>query len=258
MSNLQDKVILVTGGTSGIGEACTELFARSGAKVVTSSIQREAGEALAARLVDEGCQCVFQYADVSNESDVEAMVAAAVDRFGRLDAVHANAGVLASKRITDVTVEEFHHLMNVNVLGAVLTTKHAVRVMEKQGSGVIVFTTSVAADIGFPAHAVYAASKAAVAAMIRSLTTDHSPQGIRFAGVSPGTIDTPMLAESCAGFDKPKDELYAEVAQKIPVRRMGTPEDVARTVAFLISDEAGFVNGVIVPVEGGTLCLPPW
>ncbi len=258
MSNVQDKVILVTGGTSGIGEACTELFARSGAKVVTSSIQSEAGEALAGRLTDEGCQCVFQYADVSNESDVEAMVAAAVDRFGRLDAVHANAGVLASNRITDVPVEEIHHLLNVNVLGAVLTTKHAVRVMEKQGSGVIVFTTSVAADIGFPAHAVYAASKAAVAAMIRSLTTDHSPNGIRFAGVSPGTIDTPMLAESCAGFDKPKDELYAEVAKKIPVRRMGTPEDVARTVAFLISDEAGFVNGAIVPVEGGTMCLPPW
>ncbi|MBN2291650.1 MAG: SDR family oxidoreductase [Pirellulales bacterium] len=258
MSNLQDKVILVTGGTSGIGEACTELFARTGAKVVTSSIQSEAGKALAARLTKEGCQCVFQYADVSNESDVEAMIATAVDRFGRLDAVHANAGVLASKRITDVTVEDFHHLMNVNVLGAVLTAKHAVRVMEKQGAGVIVFTTSVAADIGFPAHAVYAASKAAVAAMIGSLTTDHSPQGVRFVGVSPGTIDTPMLAESCAGFDKPKDELYAEVAQKIPVRRMGTPEDVARTVAFLISDEAGFINGAIVPVEGGTLRLPPW
>lgn len=258
MSNLQDKVILVTGGTSGIGEACTELFARSGAKVVTSSIQREAGEALAARLTDEGCQCVFQYADVSNESDVEAMIAVAVERFGRLDAVHANAGTLASNRITDVTVDEFHSLFNVNVLGAVLTAKHAVRVMEKQGAGVIVFTTSVAADIGFPAHAVYAASKAAVAAMIRSLTTDHSPHGIRFAGVSPGTIDTPMLAASCAGFEKPQDELYAEVAQKIPVRRMGTPMDVASTVAFLIGDEAGFVNGVVVPVEGGTMCLPPW
>ena len=258
MSDIKDKVILVTGGTSGIGEACTELFARSGAKVVAASIQRQEGEALAARLSGEGCQCVFQYADVANEADVEAAVAAAVERFGRLDAVHANAGVLSNQRITDITVEEFHRLVNVNLLGAVLTAKHAVRVMEKQGSGVIVFTTSVAADIGFPAHAVYGASKAAVVALMRSLVTDHSPHGVRFAAVSPGTIDTPMLAKSCEGFDKPKDELYAEVAQKIPVQRMGTSADVAHTVAFLISDAAGFVNGAVIPVEGGTLCLPPW
>ena len=258
MSNITDKVILVTGGTSGIGASCTELFARSGAKVVTTSIQRQKGEALAARLSGEGCRCVFQYADVCNESDVEAAVAAAVDRFGRLDAVHANAGVLSNQRITDITVEEFHRLVNVNLLGAVLTAKHAVRVMERQGSGVIVFTTSVAADIGFPAHAVYGASKVAVVALMRSLVTDHSPHGIRFAAVSPGTIDTPMLAKSCEGFDKPVDELYAEVARKIPIQRMGVPEDVAHAVAFLISDAAGFVNGAVIPVEGGTLCLPPW
>lgn len=258
MSNIKDKVILVTGGTSGIGESCTELFARAGAKVVTASIQRQEGEALAARLSGEGCQCVFQYADVSNEADVEAAVAAAVDRFGRLDAVHANAGMLSIRRITDVTVEEFHQIMNVNLLGAVLTAKHAIRVMERQGGGVIVFTTSVAADIGFPCHALYAASKAGIVAMIRSLTTDHSPQGIRILGVSPGTIDTPMLAKSCEGFSKPQAELYAEVAQKIPICRMGKPEDIARAVAFLISDEAGFINGVVLPIEGGTLCLPPW
>jgi len=94
--------------------------------------------------------------------------------------------------------------------------------------------------------------------MIRSLTTDHSPKGVRFVGVSPGTIDTPMLAASCAGFDKPKDELYAEVAKKIPVQRMGAPIDVANAVAFLFSDEAGFINGSVVHLEGGTLCLPPW
>ena len=258
MYDLKDKVILVTGGTSGIGEGCTELFARSGAKVVTASIQEDEGNALARRLTGEGHQCVFQRADVSNEDDVKAMVAVAVERFGRLDAVHANAGVLRNQKITDITVDEFHLLLNVNLLGPVLTAKHAIPVMEKQGKGVIVFTTSVAADIGFPGHAVYGASKAAVVALLRSLTTDHSPNGVRFIGVSPGTIDTPMLAASCAGFDKPKDELYAEVAKKIPVQRMGLPSDVAAAVAFLISDQAGFINGCVVPLEGGTLCLPPW
>jgi NAD(P)-dependent dehydrogenase (short-subunit alcohol dehydrogenase family) len=144
------------------------------------------------------------------------------------------------------------------LLGPVLVAKHAIPIMEKQGKGVICITTSVAADIGFPGHAIYCATKAALVALIRCLTTDHSPKGIRFVGVSPGTIDTPMLATSCAGWAKPKEEIYADVAKKIPVRRMGQPIDVAKAVSFLLSDDAGFINGSIVQLEGGTLCLPPW
>jgi NAD(P)-dependent dehydrogenase (short-subunit alcohol dehydrogenase family) len=130
--------------------------------------------------------------------------------------------------------------------------------MERQQQGVICFTTSVAADIGFPAHGVYGASKAAVVALIRSLVTDHSPNGVRFVAVSPGTIDTPMLVASCAGWSKSKDEIYADVASRIPIRRMGRPVDVANTVAFLLSDEAAFINGSVIELEGGTRCLPPW
>ena len=255
---LKDKVILITGGTSGIGEACTKLFAQNGAKVVAMSIQREAGEALAEQLTDDGLSVEFCFGDTSQESDVKAAVKLAVDRFGRLDCVHANAGVLSNQKITDITLDEFHHLINVNLLGPVLVAKYAIPVMESQGRGVICFTTSVAADIGFPSHAVYGASKAAVVALMRSLTTDHSPQGVRFVGVSPGTIDTPMLAASCAGWDTPKDVLYADVAKKIPVQRMGVPDDVARAVGFLLSDDAGFISGSVVHLEGGTLCLPPW
>lgn len=256
--HLKDKVILITGGTSGIGEACTELFCRHGAKVVAMSIQEEAGTALAKRLCDEGRSCVFHLGDTSQEADVKAAVDLAVGRFGRLDGVHANAGVLRNQKITDITLDDFYALINVNLLGPVLVAKHAIPVMERQGKGVICFTTSVAADIGFPTHGVYCASKAAVVALMRSLTTDHSPNGVRFVGVSPGTIDTPMLAASCAGFSKPKDELYAEVAKKIPVQRMGRPIDVANVVGFLFTDEAEFVNGSVIHLEGGTLCLPPW
>jgi NAD(P)-dependent dehydrogenase (short-subunit alcohol dehydrogenase family) len=256
--SLKDRVILITGGTSGIGEACTELFARQGAKVVAMSIQPQEGRALEKRLGAEGHACVFHEGDVSREPDVKAAVDLAVSRFGRLDVAYANAGLLRNQKITELTLEDFHALVNVNLLGAVLLAKHAIPVMERQGKGVVCFTTSVAADIGFPQHAVYAASKAALVALMRSLTTDHSPQGVRFVAVSPGTIDTPMLAASCAGWAKPKEEIYAEVARKIPVRRMGRPIDVARTVAFLVSDEAGFVNNCVVPVEGGTLALPPW
>lgn len=256
--HLKDKVILVTGGTSGIGEACTELFCRHGAKVVAMSIQQAEGNALARRLCGEGHACVFHYGDTSKEPDVKAAVHLAVHQFGRLDCVHANAGVLRNQKITDITLDDFYALINVNLLGPVLVAKHAIPIMERQGSGVICFTTSVAAEIGFPGHGVYCASKAAVVALMRSLATDHSPKGVRFVAVSPGTIDTPMLAASCAGFSKPKDELYAEVARKIPVQRMGQPIDVARVVGFLFNDDAGFVNGSVVHLEGGTLCLPPW
>jgi NAD(P)-dependent dehydrogenase (short-subunit alcohol dehydrogenase family) len=256
--HLQDKVIFITGGTSGIGEACTELFARHGAKVVTMSIQQEAGTALARRLSDEGLACIFHYGDTSREADVKTAIDLAVRQFGRLDCVHANAGVLRNQKITDITLDDFYALINVNLLGPVLVAKHAIPIMERQGRGVICFTTSVAAEIGFPAHGVYCASKAAVVALMRCLATDHSPQGVRFVAVSPGTIDTPMLAASCAGWDTPKDVLYAQVAKKIPVQRMGEPVDVARAVAFLLSDEAGFINGSVIHLEGGTLCLPPW
>ena len=258
MCDLKGQTILVTGGTSGIGEACTRLLVRRGAKVVTMSIQAEEGATLAEQLTSAGHDCVFHYGDVSKEDDVEAAVNLAVKKFGGLDAVHANAGVLRNQKITDLSLDDFHLMINTNLLGPVLVSKHAIPVMERQGKGCICFTTSVAADIGFPEHAVYSASKAAVVALMRSLTTDHSPQGVRFVAVSPGTIDTPMLAASCEGWDKPKEVLYAEVAKKIPVQRMGQPIDVARAVAFLLSDAAEFINGSVVHLEGGTLALPPW
>jgi NAD(P)-dependent dehydrogenase (short-subunit alcohol dehydrogenase family) len=202
--------------------------------------------------------CVFNFGDVSREADVQAAVELAMQRHGRLDAVFSNAGVLRNQKITELTMEDFHLVVNVNLLGAALVAKHTIPVMQEQGKGVICFTTSVAADIGFPEHAVYCASKAAVVALMRSLTTDHGKDGIRFVAVSPGTIDTPMLAASCEGWDQPKEELYAAVARRIPVQRIGQPEDVARTVAFLISDDASFINGSVVHLEGGTLALPPW
>jgi NAD(P)-dependent dehydrogenase (short-subunit alcohol dehydrogenase family) len=258
VSHLKNKVILVTGGTSGIGLACTEFFARHGAKVVTMSIQAEEGQALANRLTGEGLDCVFHYGDVSKEPEVKAAVDLALSKFGRLDCVHANAGLMRNQKITDLTLDDFHAMVNVNLLGPVLVAKHAIPIMERQGKGVICITTSVAAEIGFPGHGIYCATKAGLVALIRCLATDHSPKGIRFVGVSPGTIDTPMLAASCAGWSKSKEEIYADVAKKIPVQRMGQPIDVANAVGFLLSDDSGFINGSIVHLEGGTLCLPPW
>ena len=195
--------------------------------------------------------------DVANEESVQAMVRRAVEHYGRIDGVHCNAGVWARGKVTDFDEATWNKVMNVNVKSVFLTAKHVVPIMERQGKGVIVITTSVAAFVGFPAHALYCASKAALEALIRCLATDHAGW-LRVAGVCPGTIDTPMLAASCEGWNKPVEELYADVARRIPVRRLGQPLDIAQAAAFLLSDQAGYINGTSIVLDGGTMALPPW
>lgn len=251
--NLQDKVIIVTGGTSGIGEACTRHFAGLGAKIVCASIQEPEGNALAAELDNVD----FVATDVSDETLVKNLVAKTVELHGRVDAVHCNAGVWARGLVTEFNEADWNKVMGVNVKGVFLTAKHTIPELEKTGSGVLLVTTSVASEIGFPAHALYCASKAALEATVRCLATDHAGK-VRVVSVSPGTIDTPMLAASCQGWDKPVAELYAEVEKKIPVRRLGQPIDIAKAAAFLLSDDAEYINGTSLVLDGGTMGLPPW
>lgn len=255
--SLKDKVIIVTGGTSGIGEGCSRHFAASGARLVMSSNQAEPGQRLEEELRGAGHDARFVFADVANEESVAALIRKTVELHGRIDGVHCNAGVWASGKVTEFDDAVWNKVMNVNVKSVFLTAKHAIPVMEKRGKGVIVITTSVAAFVGFPKHALYCASKAALDALIRCLATDHAGW-LRVAGVCPGTIDTPMLAATCEGWDKPVAELYADVAKRIPVRRLGTPADIAKTVAFLFSDDAGYINGSSILLDGGTMALPPW
>lgn len=254
---ISGKVILVTGGTSGIGAGCSRYFAERGAKVVIASNQPQEGAALEAELQGRGLEARFFEADVACEDSVRQLVDNAVRTYGRIDALVSNAGVWRQGRVTDFTLDDWNAVMGVNVLGNLWLAKHVIPVMEKQGKGVIVITTSVAAFIGFPRHALYCASKGALESLIRALATDHAGV-VRVVGVCPGTIDTPMLAASAAGWTQPLEELYAEVAKKIPVRRMGQPLDVAKAVAFLISDDAEYINAVSLPIEGGTMALPPW
>ena len=254
---LKDKVILVTGGTSGIGEGCVRHFASLGAKVVIASNQREPGEALEEELRAAGQDAHFVFTDVSQEDSVQSMVARTLQFHGRIDGVHCNAGVWAKGKATEFNDAVWEKVMGVNVKSVLWTAKHVIPVMENQGQGVILITTSVAAQIGFPAHALYCASKAALEAIIRCLAVDHAGK-VRVVGISPGTIDTPMLAATCEGWDKPVAELYADVARRIPVRRLGQPQDIAHSAAFLLSDEAAYINATTIVLDGGTLALPPW
>jgi len=255
--SIEGKVILVTGGTSGIGEGCSRYFAEQGAKVAMASNQPEQGQKLEEELRGQGLEARFVEVNVADEASVKALVARAVELYGRIDALHSNAGVWRQGKVTDFTLEDWNAMMGVNVMGNLWLAKHVIPVMERQGKGVIVITTSVAAFVGFPQHAVYCASKGALEALIRPLATDHAGV-VRVVGVCPGTIDTPMLAASAAGWTQPLEELYADVAKKIPVRRLGKPVDVAKAVAFLISDDAEYLDAISLVLDGGTLALPPW
>lgn len=254
---IEGKVIIVTGGTSGIGEACVRHFAAHGAKVVCASIQGNEGEALERESRGAGQDVVFVRCDASDEDSVRRLVRETLDRHGRVDGAMANAGVWRQGKATSATREDLDFLMGVNVMGPVWLAKHLVPAYERQGGGTLLITTSVAAHIGFPGHVLYCASKAAAEAVVRCLATDHAGV-MRVVGLCPGTIDTPMLAASCAGWDKGKEAIYADVRKRIPVRRLGEPMDVARAAAFLLSDEAGYINGTSLVLDGGTMALPPW
>ena len=253
---LQGKVILITGGTSGMGAACTRHFAALGAKVVCASNQQEAGAALAAELRATGHEVTYVFVDIADENSVANMAKTAVQAYGRIDGVHCNAGVWRGGKVTDLTDTDWNLVMGVNVKGTMLTLKHAIPYMQEHG-GTVVITTSVAAFVGFPEHALYCASKAALEALIRCVSTDYAGS-IRVVGVCPGTIDTPMLAASAAGWTQPLEELYNDVRRRIPVRRLGEPMDIAKAVAFLLSDDAGYINGTSLVLDGGTMALPPW
>ncbi|MEO2045330.1 MAG: SDR family oxidoreductase [Pirellulales bacterium] len=254
--SIENKTIIVTGGTSGIGEACTREFVSRGAKVIMASIQQAEGEALEAELSATG-RAKFISCDVTVEDQVQRLIEGAKSAFGKVDAIHCNAGAWGKGTAEEFDEAIWNKVMGVNVKGVLLTAKYGIPAMREAGGGTFLITTSVAAQIGFPQHAVYCASKAAVEALVRCLAVDYA--GItRVVGISPGTVKTPMLAASCEGWDKPIDELYAEVAKKIPVRRLGEPEDVAKAAVFLLGDEAGYINGTILTLDGGTLALPPW
>jgi NAD(P)-dependent dehydrogenase (short-subunit alcohol dehydrogenase family) len=255
--SIAGKVVFITGGTSGIGAGCTRHFAEMGAKVAFASNQIEQGKTIEAELAAAGQEAVFVPVDLADEASIRQMVSTVADKYGHIDAIHCNAGVWRQGKVPDMTEDDWNFIMGINVKGTLMTLKHVIPVMEAHGKGVVVITTSVAAQIGFPEHALYCASKAALEAVIRCLANDHSGK-VRAVGVSPGTIDTPMLAATCQGWDKPVAELYAEVEQKIPVRRLGQPLDIAKAVAFLMSDDASYINGTVLVLDGGTMVLPPW
>ena len=242
---LQGKVAIVTGAASGFGEAMARRFVAEGAKVVVADINDEAGNAVAGELGDNAA---YQHADVSSKAGADAMVAAAVDRFGRLDILVNNAGYThRNMPMMEVSEEEFDRIFAVNVKGIFLGAKAAIPVFRGQGNGVILNIASTAGVRPRPGLVSYNASKFAAIGLTRSMAIELAPE-IRVVAINPVAGETPLL-EKFMGEDTP--EKRAAFKASVPLGRLSTPTDIANTALFLVSDEAEFLTGVCVEVDGG-------
>jgi NAD(P)-dependent dehydrogenase (short-subunit alcohol dehydrogenase family) len=244
---MDNPVILITGALTGIGRAAAVAFAKRGAKVVVSGRRDEAGNALAEELRSLGAEAEFVNADVRNDAEVRALVDETVARFGRLDVAVNNAGTEGQLGpITDQTADTYAATFDTNVLGVILSMKYEVRVMQEQGSGNIINISSTYGHEGAAGASVYVGSKHAVEGVSKSVALELVNTGIRVNVVAPGTTDTGMLTRF-TGTSENKAGLVASV----PMQRLGLPEEMAAGIVFIASDEASYITGHVLNVDGG-------
>ena len=244
---MNKPVVLVTGALTGIGRAAAMAFARNGAKVVVAGRRDEAGNALAKELRALGSEAEFINTDVRKDDDVRALVDKTVARFGRLDVAVNNAGTEGKVGpITDQTAESYAATFDTNVLGVLLSMKHEVRVMLGQGRGSIINISSTYGHEGAPGASVYVGSKHAVEGITKSVALETVISGIRVNVVAPGPIDTGMLTR----FTR-TPENKAALVTTVPMDRLGLPEEIANAIVFIASDEASFITGHVLNVDGG-------
>ncbi|HSY89018.1 MAG TPA: glucose 1-dehydrogenase [Verrucomicrobiae bacterium] len=244
---MSTPVVLITGGLTGIGRAAALAFARKGAKVVVAGRRDEAGKALVEELRSLGSEAEFINADVRKEGDVRALVDKTVARFGRLDVAVNNAGTEGQVGpITDQTAESYAATFDTNVLGVILSMKHEVRVMQGQGSGSIINISSTYGHEAAAGASIYVASKHAVEGITKSVALEIAKSGIRVNAVAPGPTDTGMLTRFTG-----TAENKAALVTTVPMGRLGLSAELADAIVFIASDEASFITGHILNVDGG-------
>jgi len=252
MAMFSGKTALVTGSGAGIGRAVALKFAAEGANVVVSDIHVPGGEETVSMIHEAGGTAMFQHADVSKADDVAALVAGAVDQFGRLDCAVNNAGIEGTiAPFADQPESNYDTIMKVNAKGTYLCLQAEIRHMLQAGGGAIVNLSSVAGLIGFPGLSPYVASKHAVIGMTKNAALEYGKAGIRVNAVCPGGIDTRML-DSLANQATDGAQTSSQMMDPLhPLGRIGTPEEVANLIVWLCSPEASFMLGAIIPVDGG-------
>jgi len=251
MKRMQGKVALITGAGRGIGRASAELFAREGAKVVLAEINEERGCAVEEAIRGAGGEAMFVRADASRSEDVRAACAAAVEAFGGLHALYNNASVFLGSDdgpVTELSEEIWDRVLAVNLRSVFLCSKHAIPLIVESGGGSVIHTSSSAGVMGIPGCDAYTATKGATIALTRSMAVEYGPHKIRVNCIAPAAILTEMVQQS--NFSDPAFDEQAFL-NTTPVRRWGTPEDVANIALFLASDESSYVNGTVIVADGG-------
>jgi NAD(P)-dependent dehydrogenase (short-subunit alcohol dehydrogenase family) len=249
---LENKVALITGGTSGIGEATAILFAREGAKVTITGRNEERGHAVAERIVNDGGKATFVRSDVRQAEECRRAVEETLAAFGGLDILFNNSGVFYPHTIVDCTEEEWDLQMDVNLKGTFLMSKAALPGMIEQRAGVIINNSSGWGIAGGDSAVAYCASKGGVVLLTKAMAIDHGRQGIRVNCICPGDVDTPMLPED-ARLRGLKWEDYLAGCVNRPLGRIGTTDEIAKAALFLASDDSSFMTGAALVVDGGGL-----
>ena len=243
-----NKIVLVTGGGSGIGRVSALAFAQQGATLVIADVDETGGQETVRLIAQDGAEAHFIHTDVSQTAQVEALIAETVARYGRLDCAFNNAGVEGEiTRMADISEADFDRTMAVNIKGVWLCMKYEIQQMIRQGHGSIVNIASVAGIVGAHSMSVYAASKHAVIGLTKSAAVEYAKDKIRINAVCPSVVRTAMMERA---FEQ-SPKLETTVTRINPSRRLGEPEEVATAVTWLCSDAASYINGVALPIDGG-------
>jgi NAD(P)-dependent dehydrogenase (short-subunit alcohol dehydrogenase family) len=243
---LTGKVVIITGGAQGIGAACAQRFAREGAHVVLADVDDARGMALAKEL-----KALYVHCDVGDKVDVDAMVQRAVAQHGRIDVLVNNAGIFKAAAFLDVTEDDFDEVIRVNLKGAFLVAQAVAREMVKTGGGSVVNMSSVNAVMAIPSIASYNMSKGAINQLTRAMALALADHGVRVNAVAPGTIATDLATKAVLT----SEEAKARIMSRTPMRRLGTPDEIADVVAYLASDASSYLTGEIITADGGRMAL---
>ena len=247
---LNGKVAIITGSTSGMGQGIAERFAGEGAAVVVNGRDKQRGNEVVGGIRDAGGRATFVRADVSQFEGNQLLVNAAVEAFGGLDIIVPNAGMLGIGSVTELPVETWDQTLDINLSAVFYLMKLGIPEMQKRGGGVILVNGSIAAWKEFPNHPAYCASKAALVALVKQVALDFGPT-VRANILCPGQVDTPFLWESTKAFPNPEEVVAQVVEEHLVMKRLGTPEDIANAALFLASDDASWITGSSLVIDGG-------